>query len=58
MESNRVAPVRGKMDDLEVEKGGVSRERGETEAKSWSELDHLRITHEGLKKNSDTINRY
>lgn len=57
MESNRVAPVREKMDGLEVEKGELSRERGETEAKSWSELDHLRITYEGLKKTSDTINR-
>lgn len=57
MESNRIAPVREKMDGLEMEKEELSREKGETEAKSWAELDHLRVTYDGLKKNSDTINK-
>ena len=45
------------MDGLEAEKEALSREKGEAEAKSWAELDHLRVTFDGLKKNSDTINK-
>jgi flagellar motility protein MotE (MotC chaperone) len=57
LQSNRVSPVREKMADLEAEKGELSRERGEAEAKTRAELDHLRVTYEDMKKTSDTINK-
>lgn len=57
MESNRVAPVKEKMEGLEGEKAVHTRERGEAEAKSWAELEHLRVTYEGLKQTSETIDR-
>ena len=53
-----MAPVKEKMEGLEGEKAVVSRERGEAEAKSWAELEHLRVTYEGLKHTSETIDRY
>ncbi len=57
MESNRVEPVREKMEGHEGERAELSRERGELESKSWAELEHLRVTYESLRKTSDTINR-
>ena len=57
MEANRVVPLKEKMEELIDKKAEVSRERSEVEAKSWADLEHLRVTYEGIKKTSDTISR-
>ena len=52
-----MGPVREKIRELEGEREKLSREKGVAEAESWSQLENLRVTYEGIKKNSDTISR-
>ena len=56
-EANRIKPVRKKIEQLEEQKRDVSRGRSEAEADSWSHLESLRVSYEGLKKTSDAITR-
>ena len=57
LEENRVGPVREKMEGLEGEKEDMVRGREEFEAKTWAELEQLKVTFEGIKRKSDTINK-
>ena len=52
-----MAPVREKIRELEEEKAGLGHERGAAEAESWAELESLKVTYEGIEKNSKVISR-
>ena len=45
------------MEKLAEQREELGQERGVVEAESWSELEHLRVTYDGLKKTSDTISK-
>lgn len=45
------------MEQLQVEKEDLSREKEATEAESRGELELLRVTFEGVRKTTETIKR-
>ena len=50
--------MREKLSELEEEKASLGRESRAKEAESWSELENLKVTYEGIQKHTNTINRW
>ena len=56
-ESNRIMPVKNKMEELEVKRDKVQRERAERDTSNLTEQENFRVILEGLRNKSDTIKR-